>query len=107
MFQERRVIVIAEAASLGNVCSTITACEVINSLPGLPYPGGDGDEAGILGMYLIILSNLNHPGSNCFQLKDSVNGLFSPSSLPGSYLRIICSVHPSASLNALPSLPAG
>lgn len=105
MFQERRVIVIAEAASLGNVCCTITACEVINSFPGLPYPGDD--EAGILGMYLIILTNLNHPGSNCFLLKDSVNGLFSPSSLPGSYLRIVCSVHPSASLNVLPSLPAG
>lgn len=107
MFQERRVIVIAEAASLGNVCSTITACEVINSFPGLPHSGDDGDEAGILGMYLIIVTNLNPPGSNCFQLKGSVNGLFCPSSLPGSYLRIVCSVHPSASLNVLPSLPAG
>lgn len=76
MFQERRVIVIAEAASLGNVCSTITACEVINTFPGLPYPGDDGDEAGILGMYSIILTNLNHPGFNCFHLKNSVNGLF-------------------------------
>lgn len=49
MFQERRVIVIADVASLDNVCSTITACEVINSFPGLLYPGDDGVEAGILG----------------------------------------------------------